>query len=450
MLNLSFTDTVDSILLDTIPGVDESLTPAEIAERIKNAMQLIFDARNFSKRVVERIEAHPDYTHADDPLKSYTRFLQEKIYVCFGGTDAPPESDSKYDAWATQASTDAFAAPPTRIIKSWLTLNNYEKNVHFLDHSEKGRDYMFLLCFALGLDYEQAHIFFDQIFADRFFVRRAQDILLHPCLGMSLPYHAAFALWDKLESVPVIDPATTQTIIRQLPLTEQEALLCARSMQSLDPAAQKQRILDTIDLLKQTLKDRWQAEEDAYVKNEKKKQEGAKADTGIAEDDYPLNPVGDKDLFERFFPAHKEEYRNLRLSANLDALKQEKSFLYVVLLFHKACPTLDDLQNRERNHGTVSFYTLRNLFILLHFFVFWSDPDNNKHSNSFDAYEQEANLYLAEFALPELYLCNPYDFIFLQASIMVLYNSSEDASQNLNPIHVFHSIVSSILAKEDA
>ena len=283
------------------------------------------------------------------------------------------------------------------------------------------RETVFQLCFAFGLDGSDTDEFFRRVYTRErsFDCHRVQEAVYYFCLNNGLSY------------------AVAQDIYRQLPQPPKQARPGQTAIYTSSIIAELNR-LDTrealIRYLAENIAQFSRHNVTAYAVIERLWREIAGKDGLLAREYRRFHVAGDDvatgarakrhfdgegfkawDAYLAIFQLDKAQVANLKLDRNIRPA--------IELLHADAQDSFPDRQGIEAILAgkNVSYERVRKLLILLEFYVFWARK--RLEAGTCDAGEQDGarfiatvNQYMIEAGYPELYVGNPYDWIFFYVS----------------------------------
>lgn len=308
---------------------------------------------------------------------------------------------------------DAFVRSgmtPPRELEKWYTRNQSVR-----------RDTIFQLCFAFGLDGSDTDEFFRKVYTKErsFDCHRVQEAVYYFCLNHGLSF------------------AEAQDVIAQLPVPPKQPQSSPTAIYTASIIAELNR-MDTREELFQYLTDNisqfsrnnvtayatidrlWReiAGKDGLLEREYRRFFVAGDDTATGKQSKPyFDDEGFRawDAYLAIFQLDKKQ---------VSKLKPERTIRPVIEQLHAdAQDSFPDRQGIEAILAgkPASYERIRKLLILLEFYVFWARK--RLETGSCDADEQDGarfiatvNQYMIEAGYPELYVGNPYDWIFFYVS----------------------------------
>ncbi len=334
--------------------------------------------------------------------EALTEFISERGY-----SGDPGDAEEKV-AFIRSVFVSAGMDPP-REIREWFTLRQSVR-----------RDTVFQLCFAFGLDGSETDEFFRRIYARErsFNCHQLQEAVYYFCLNNSLSWA------DAQEILRCISPAEaeqrsdqvvyTGSIIAELNSLESKEELIAWLNENLDKfTASNVTSYETIRRLWRTA-----SGPDGLLLRERR------AFFSILDDPAegtrkPL-PTGSEGL--RLYDAY---LGILQLDkAEVKRLDTDRSIKPILEKLHESVrDSFPDRQGIDRilRGEPVSYERVRKWLVLLTFYTWWARRAVAKGSYEADPGDGERclsamNQHLIESGYPELYIGNPYDWIFFYAS----------------------------------
>ncbi len=308
---------------------------------------------------------------------------------------------------------EAFAShgmKPPRELEKWYTENQTVR-----------RDTVFQLCFALGLDGSDTDEFFRRVYTRErsFDCHRVQEAVYYFCLNHGLSFADAQNICHQLpqppkQAQPGQTAIYTSTIIAELNHMDTREELIQYLTENIAQFSQHNvTAYATIERLWREI-----AGKDGLLEREYRRfyVAGDDAATGTRAKQY-YDDDGFKawDAYLAIFQLDKTQVADLKLDRNIRPA--------IELLHADAQDSFPDRQGIEAILAgkNVSYERVRKLLILLEFYAFWARK--RLETGSCDAGEQDGarfidtvNQYMIETGYPELYVGNPYDWIFFYVS----------------------------------
>lgn len=297
-----------------------------------------------------------------------------------------------------------------RELEKWYTRNQSVR-----------RETVFQLCFAFGLDGSDTDEFFRKVYTKErsFDCHQVQEAIYYFCLNHGLSFAEAKDIWKQLPNPPK-QPQPGQTAIYTASIIAELNRIDTRDelvRYLSDNISQFSRnnvtAYATIDRLWREI-----AGKDGLLEREHRHffVSGDDAATGEKSKQYS-NEDGFRtwDAYLAIFQLDKKQ---------VSKLKPERTIRPVIEQLHAdAQDSFPDRQGIEAILAgkPASYERIRKLLILLEFYVFWAR--RRLETGSCDAAEQDGtrfidtvNQYMIEADYPELYVGNPYDWIFFYVS----------------------------------
>ncbi|MBO5567434.1 MAG: hypothetical protein J6A79_00570 [Clostridia bacterium] len=350
-----------------------------------------------------------------------TEFISDHGY----GAD-PSDVEAKV-AYIRAAFEKANISPP-REIREWFTAGQPIK-----------RDTAFLICFAFGLDGSETDEFFQRYYARErsFNCHQVQEAVYYFCLNNGLSYAEALDIQTR---VPLAkeshqqsgDVVYTGSIIAELNDLETKEDLIAYLTENID------KFSDSNVTAYETIRRLWTlaAGNGGLLMQEREKLPSLLDDAATGEKSklrFGNKGVKPWDAYLAILQLDKDDVKQL---------KAERSIRPILKKLHAdAQDSFPDRQGIDKilRGEHVSYERVRKWLVLLTFYTFWAQKAVKEES--YEAEPEDANRcltsmnqHLMEAGYPELYVGNPYDWIFLFAS------KSEE------PLYVFRFIWNELLA----
>ena len=348
-------------------------------------------------------------------------------FISDHGYDADPSDVEAKVAYIRAAFEKANISPP-REIREWFTAGQPIK-----------RDTAFLICFAFGLDGSETDEFFQRYYARErsFNCHQVQEAVYYFCLNNGLSYAEAL---DIQTCVPLAkeshqqsgDVVYTGSIIAELNDLETKEDLIAYLTENID------KFSDSNVTAYETIRRLWTlaAGNGGLLMQEREKLPSLLDDAATGEKSklrFGNKGVKPWDAYLAILQLDKDDVKQL---------KAERSIRPILKKLHAdAQDSFPDRQGIDKilRGEHVSYERVRKWLVLLTFYTFWAQKAVKEES--YEAEPEDANRcltsmnqHLMEAGYPELYVGNPYDWIFLFAS------KSEE------PLYVFRFIWNELLA----
>ena len=320
----------------------------------------------------------------------------------------------------------ANMAPP-REIREWFTTGQPIK-----------RDTAFLVCFAFGLDGIETDEFFRRYYARErsFNCHQVQEAVYYFCLNNGLSYAEALDIQTRVplakENQKSGDVVYTGSIIAELNDLETKEDLIKYLTENID------KFSDSNVTAYETIQRLWTlaAGNGGLLMQEREKLPSLLDDAATGEKSklrFGNKGVKPWDAYLAILQLDKDDVKQL---------KAERSIKPILKKLHAdAQDSFPDRQGIDKilRGEHVSYERVRKWLVLLTFYTFWAQKAVKEES--YEAEPEDANRcltsmnqHLMEAGYPELYVGNPYDWIFLFAS------KSEE------PLYVFRFIWNELLA----
>lgn len=340
-------------------------------------------------------------------FRPFTEGLNE--FIAAHGFDGDLSDVKAKVAFIREAFVRSGMTPP-RELEKWYTKNQSVR-----------RDTGFQLCFAFGLDGSDTDEFFRKVYTKErsFDCHRVQEAVYYFCLNHGLSFSEAQDIIGQLP-VPPKQPQPSSTaiytasIIAELNRMETREELVQYLAENISQFSRNNvTAYATIDRLWREI-----AGKDGLLEREHRRffVAGDDAATGDNSKQY-----FDKDGF-RAWDAYLAIFQLDK--KQVSKLKPERTIRPVIEQLHAdAQDSFPDRQGIEAILAgkPASYERVRKLLILLEFYVFWARK--RLETGSCDAGEQDGarfidtvNQYMIEAGYPELYVGNPYDWIFFYVS----------------------------------
>lgn len=314
-----------------------------------------------------------------------------------------------------------------REIREWFTAGQPIK-----------RDTAFLICFAFSLDGNETDEFFRRYYARErsFNCHQVQEAIYYFCLNNGLSYAEALDIQTHVpltgESRKSGDVVYTGSIIAELNDLETKEELIAYLTENID------KFSDSNVTAYETIRRLWTiaSEPGGLLMQEHEKLPSILDDAATGEKSrLRVGNSGVKpwDAYLAILQLNKNEVKQL---------KSERSIRPILKKLHAdAQDSFPDRQGIDRilRGEHVSYERVRKWLVLLTFYTFWAQKAVKEES--YDAGPEDANRcltsmnqHLMEAGYPELYVGNPYDWIFF-------YSAKSEA-----PLYVFRYIWNDLLA----
>lgn len=375
---------------------------------------ITWEDENFIEELLEVVQLFRPFSAA------ITEFISEHGFCC-DVTDV----DAKV-LYIRTAFEKANMTPP-REIREWFAAGQPIK-----------RDTAFLICFAFGLDGSETDEFFRRYYARErsFNCHQVQEAVYYFCLNNGLSYAEALDIQTRVplakESQKSGDVVYTGSIISELNELETKEDLIAYLTENID------KFSDSNVTAYETIRRLWTlaAGNDGLLMQEREKLPSLLDDAATGEKSKLRSGNKGVKPWDAYLAI-------LQLDKNdVKQLKAERSIRPILKKLHAdAQDSFPDRQGIDKilRGEHVSYERVRKWLVLLTFYTFWAQKAVKEES--YEAEPEDANRcltsmnqHLMEAGYPELYVGNPYDWIFLFAS------KSEE------PLYVFRFIWNELLA----
>lgn len=311
-------------------------------------------------------------------------------------------------------------------LSSLNTLKNWLKKAP-PSGSQQGREKVYALCFALGLDASKTEEFFLKAYLERpFNYKNINEAVYFFCLKNKLPYSKAKEMIQKIEAKPDVENKDAEQV------TEQVGLAISK-MNSED------------ELIKYLVENR-----SAFEKTQNQ--------TAIAKI---------KELYEECKELAIKEHKRLHINDNI-SVKSIDDLLEAITGYNaratyegkkvyktsisksklpaavrKNFPQREQFkqieQFKQNEKGTASFDVIRKFLIMLKFYHFFANAliekaEELEKNSFFREFVDETNEMLAKCGYVQLYLRNPYDAVFAYCA----YGAANPLDEFKNVIDEFY------------
>lgn len=319
---------------------------------------------------------------------------------------------------------EAGVNPNRNTLKNWLNVSGSPEGNNGPNWGDAGREAMFQVAFALGLNTKETEDFFHRVYLDKAFnARNVREFVYFYCILHDKTYSDAQGLAAKAErllssGVASVSAADTMLIQNAGQIAGDDAeLLAFITDHYLSFTKKNETALREQDRLLRDLM-------------------GTEDRRGLAEEEY---------LRFRIFDAKGSEGRNTRsvdfvldMAVNGAELIRKSGGTPGVKRAREVFAR-KEITNQFPNANTISHpdssYILRKNIIFLFFYWFWVICSLEGHSvRSEDDFRDEMYNILHRCGFSPLYFGNPYDWLFLYCSNFVL--------NDISPIEVFRAILS--------
>ena len=282
-----------------------------------------------------------------------------------------------------------------KTVKNWLTSSPPAK-------TQAGRENVYTLCFALGLNATETKEFFLKAYLERpFNYKNIHEAIYFFCLNTGLGYQDAKRIIDKVESSPIIENDDAENITEQIgyalsTMGKEDDVVAYLVNNRCGFAIQNQTATEKIRVLIEECKKLAELEFSKY------------ADPNASDKDSKFSVTTIDDL--------------LRVIYGYAARSQKGKDKTAFSISNSNLPDLIKSNFPQRQQfenilvGKALFDVIRKALIMLNFYHFFTDAYlNREESNSYYLYEEfvdETNALLSECGYVQLYWRNPYDWMF--------------------------------------
>lgn len=328
-----------------------------------------------------------NYTHVRSALEEHFRSfgdgLLDMMQLKSKGVIADP---LQYLAiCAEQNGVPLSAIASTNTLKSWFSGGPRPKK------GESSRRAMFAVAFALNLSPDETAQLFHKVYLDRAFdFREPLDIIAYYCLSQS--YH-----WDKFEALISQVPEESGTDYTVYTSILENRITGLDSDQALFSfLSSHQNNLSKRNVTAKKWLERLLQKANAFAQNE-------------VSNFWGQDQFGGSDRTSRSFTyevitgvSPSGSTGTVSVFKNADLPKEIKSRFPEAGSFSKKNPTYEEL---------------RKMIILLYSYCFWYQVQHQKVECELDDYVAEMNATLTECGFSELYMGNPFDWMFLYCTL---------------------------------
>ena len=296
-------------------------------------------------------------------------------------------------------------------VKNWLKKAPPAAN-------QSGRENVYILCFALGLNAKETKEFFLKAYLERpFNYKNIHEAVYFFCMNNGLPYSKAKEIIERIEVLPEIDNSDAEQVTEQigydisLMTTEDDLvkyLVTNRSGFTVQSQTASRKIKELIEECKDLAKKEYRLLHNGDISVENV-DELLTVITGY----YARETVNGEKLY-----------------------KQSISKSKLPEFIRKNFPQREQFKQIE--DGKASFDTIRKALIMLKFYSFFTDALIHKaedlENGLFYEFVDETNELLAECGYVQLYWRNPYDWLFGYCA----YGATNPLDEFKNVIDVFY------------
>ena len=339
-----------------------------------------------------------EFDYSDVPGKEYIESLNT-VTTFYDYTYAYAQKNGFED---DKSNADALAKFIVKLgeernapLSSLTTVKNWLKKAPPAAN-QAGRENVYTLCFALGLNAKETKEFFLKAYLERpFNYKNIHEAVYFFCMNNGLTYADAQRIIKKIETAPEIKNDDAENVTEQIGydislMTTEEDLVKYLITNRSGFTAQSQTATNKIkDLIEECKK--------------------------LAKAEYKLIHIGDISVenVDELLAVITGYYA--RETVNGEKLyKQSISKSKLPENIRKNFPQREQFKQIE--DGTASFDTIRKALIMLKFYGFFADALIHKAEDLanglFDEFVDETNEMLAECGYVQLYWRNPYDWLF--------------------------------------
>lgn len=449
----TYTEFVDSYIESISEDEPQISTVLNALDQLRtnDDYNLTFSAR-FSKLISEK--GNLPYSPNADERKTFLPLYRKYLYTVYKTNILTYETDND---------TEQLKIPDAvrKNIENWLSGKN-------LPSSNKTRDLLFKICFALNLSFNETEWFFNHLCFQRSFnLHSTNEIVYYYCFNNNLNYEKARILITKLEALKPLEiydntvNLFTQQVIDLLSEihSDDELIEFYKShydfvssdkinlgaIEEYEKLYRKLKPNNSDDLVRKQIK--------SFIDNRETELHLKIRDCSpfIREQLEKIITKGDSDLIitEAEFKNDKNNYKYVQelydFFVNQSIFKN--SFLLRCIYgsldidvekipFFPSEKTLSDLSEKKISR-TTNYHDLRECLILFYFFDYWLDiPDEIPSYTSYETFKFDLNDILLSCGYETLYSGNAYDRVFL------LCSRSED------PITTFRTFLKQYLEKQ--
>lgn len=375
---------------------------------------------NHATQLAEEIFANFEFDYGDVPGKEYIESLNtvttfyDYTYL-YAQKNGFEEDKSNADALAKFVITlgEGRKAPLSSLntVKNWLKKAPPAAN-------QAGRENVYTLCFALGLNAKETKEFFLKAYLERpFNYKNIHEAVFFFCMNNGLSYTDAQRMIEKIESAPEVENDDAEQVTEQIGydislMTTEDDLVKYLVTNRSGFTVQSQTATNKIKELIEECKD-------------------------LAKKEYKLLHNGDISVgnVDELLTVITGYYA--RETVNGEKLyKQSISKSKLPELIRKNFPQREQFKQIE--DGKASFDTIRKALIMLKFYSFFADALIHKaedlENGLFYEFVDETNELLAECGYVQLYWRNPYDWLFGYCA----YGATNPLDEFKNVIDIFY------------
>lgn len=471
------------------PKCRKNFYPLEHLSNISEYLHDNFYQFNDSKKFKNDFNSFLLTNNVIDTNEINLDFLINRINSTFNNYEAPPEnfkdhmkkcflyagihfSDNIFDT----IENNLKSSNKKRIINP-QTIRNYINGESRPAYTTKGRRSMYLFCFSLELNYEQAKAFFETVYFDRIESREPESLFYLYCLKNNLSFCFAqrlFAYYQHIESIKLSsinnlkeqnENFNTSYFVEKAESTDisWNELFNALIEGISDFSKKEHRTIKNLTALTESIqtyrKNREDIDHIIDFLYEHNNENGIRSFAcfldGQTREEAKMRCRTNKQYYENVKRSYKrylsvnygekaelesftETYKNSKkISGSKNSKNSFKSNIASALL--DSLPNTDNVlskRNRLSSYSDINFYELRNYLILLEFFNFYfvlnelSNPDKNLH----EVFLQELNGRLSFYNFHPLYNNNIFDHFIFNCSLSL----SLTTPQNRESILIEH------------
>lgn len=356
---------------------------------------------NNATQLAEDIFASFEFDYSDVPGKEYIESLDTVTtfydytfdYARMNGFDG-----DKTDAGALAKFIFALGEKRNAQLSSLNTVKNWLKKAP-PSGNQAGRENVYTLCFALGLNAKETKEFFLKAYLERpFNYKNIHEAVYFFCLNNGLNYADAKRIIAKVEAEPEINNKDAEQVTEQIGhalslITTEDDVVTYLVNNRCSFAAQNQTATEKIKVLLEECQDLATKElaPDLYLEGK---------------ENLAVNTIDE--LLSVIYGY------SLRGKNGKDKLKISISDSNFPERIKKNFPQRQQIENILT--GKASFDVIRKTLILLNFYHFFAEAyirkENDYSKYWFDEFVDETNAVLAECGYVQLYWRNPYDWMF--------------------------------------
>ncbi|MGN0466731.1 MAG: hypothetical protein ACI4F9_10345 [Lachnospiraceae bacterium] len=327
-------------------------------------------------------------------------------------------------------------------IRDWF---NDKRRPAFASNS---RTIMFQICFSLQTSFSDLKQFFHHVYFDRNFnCHTIEEAVYYYCFKHEFPYAHALKLISIIDTYPVENHSDSSPNVFTDEIKDR-----------IDHCSSDDELLNFFKENKDIFY-QWNKSALKYIKEYISLIRGKKTDKTVIEDYRAGINILPEDI-ENCSLVIQEYLLSKRIDGRLDSIaykqidsidfmldqilhtntgiSKESSISYILRINFPSKKTFSNILNKSDT--STSYDSIRKCLILLKFYHFWVslslnpnliDIDNDIY-NIYDIYLEETNSLLTSCGYEELYLGNPYDCLFLQAS------------KTKSPLSILRNIIDSI------